>query len=139
MSETSAWKNDPLDMNLLGVLLFLFFWGKARGSSRPLLGLLFFVFLDMPKVFQYFGLTDAHPQELLFVVTPLGRSSRALFSFENMNNLRPDALCSSFLYPFEIFLKQCLGSFFIDSCRCQGGRGRPKSLTLPLLERERSA
>ena len=32
---------------------------------------------------------------------------------------------------FDIVLKQCLDSFFfIDSCRCKGGGGRPKSLTL---------
>ena len=132
MSETSAWKNEPLDMNLLGVLLFLFFGKKSPRFFKTSAWTPFFVLLEMPQVFQYFCLTDAHPQELLFVVTPLGRSSRALLSFENINNLSPDDLCSSFLFPFEIILKQCLGSFFIDSCRCQGGRGRPKSLTLPV-------
>ena len=52
-----------------------------------------------PQVFQYFCLTDAHPQEVPFVVTHSGLSSRALLFFEN-GKLSTDDLCSSFLVCF---------------------------------------
>ena len=60
----------------------VFVWGKPE-VLRDLCLDSFFVVLGKPKVFQYFCFTDAHPQELLSVVTPSGSSSRALFSSEN--------------------------------------------------------